>query len=134
MHFNLAYLITVLFAISVYTAPVTVSLLRVIDTRDCANLKLSRFPAAVLTVRAWTANGPSGKISPFPGIISKASYSVSKQIQIKRPKPLRDFCGLSVLLRRLRRVLFLFSSTHAHILLLSYQLVICFRASRRCFE
>ncbi|KAJ3784354.1 hypothetical protein GGU10DRAFT_30458 [Lentinula aff. detonsa] len=57
MHFNLAYLITVLFAISVYTAPVT-------NPSSCVDLDIrdeSSFGCGHghLTVRPRTANGPS---------------------------------------------------------------------------
>ncbi|KAJ3722694.1 hypothetical protein DFJ43DRAFT_1042092 [Lentinula guzmanii] len=63
MHFNLAYLITVLFAISVYTAPVTVP-------SSCVDLDIR----------------------------DESSFGCGHghlTIQIKRPKPLRYFGGLS---------------------------------------
>ncbi|KAJ3739934.1 hypothetical protein DFH05DRAFT_473412 [Lentinula detonsa] len=54
MHFNLAYLITVLFAISVYTAPVTVPSSCVdLDIRDESSFGCGH---GHLTVRAWTAS------------------------------------------------------------------------------
>ncbi|KAJ3993841.1 hypothetical protein F5050DRAFT_1778989, partial [Lentinula boryana] len=82
MHFDLAYLITVLFAISVYTAPVTVPGSCVdLDIRDESSFGCGH---GHLTVRARTASQnqlnrkkywntvlPSGKIGQIPDIYVK---------------------------------------------------------------